>query len=331
MWAADATKSHRTWTTRATGPQATEVPRGPTLASRTGRECDHHVDDPEDWLLSAEERGNPHTELPARTAGNLATPLLHGTTYFDRPEVEDLDEGDHLFFTDWRGDPRPAAEADGTDRGAAVHRRGSGGDRARPGLALAHGPGLDEQGGEPRARRRDRAQRRRGDPRPADPRWAVTTRSSSSSGTTTIRRGMSRSSAGSTSATAAGTTPSTTATRSRCRCAGRTASGRRGTTCSWRCGDRGVHALDTVFRERWDDPNSPDEDHPIAWIHDKLHHTRLHADPLPDQPRRRRRRDLPSCRACARTRRSGRPTSSPPTASGRWRAVIRRRSSGRAG
>ena len=44
-----------------------------------------------------------------------------------------------------------------------------------------------------------------------------------------------------------------------------------------------VHALDTVFRERWDDPNSPDEDHPIAWIHDKLHHTRLHADPLPDQ------------------------------------------------
>ena len=41
--------------------------------------------------------------------------------------------------------------------------------------------------------------------------------------------------------------------------------------------------LDTVFRERWDDPNSPDEDHPIAWIHDKLHHTRLHADPLPPQ------------------------------------------------
>ena len=44
-----------------------------------------------------------------------------------------------------------------------------------------------------------------------------------------------------------------------------------------------VHVLDTVFRERWDDPNSPDADHPIAWIHDKLHHTRLHADPLPPQ------------------------------------------------
>jgi phosphatidylserine/phosphatidylglycerophosphate/cardiolipin synthase-like enzyme len=44
-----------------------------------------------------------------------------------------------------------------------------------------------------------------------------------------------------------------------------------------------VHVLDTVFRERWDDPNSPDEDHPLAWIHDKLHRTRMHADPLPAQ------------------------------------------------
>jgi phosphatidylserine/phosphatidylglycerophosphate/cardiolipin synthase-like enzyme len=44
-----------------------------------------------------------------------------------------------------------------------------------------------------------------------------------------------------------------------------------------------VGVLDTVFRERWDDPNSPDSDHPLAWIHDKLHHTRLHADPLPPQ------------------------------------------------
>ena len=44
-----------------------------------------------------------------------------------------------------------------------------------------------------------------------------------------------------------------------------------------------VGVLDTVFRERWEDPNSPDADHPIAWIHDKLHHTRLHADKLPPQ------------------------------------------------
>ncbi|WP_209307643.1 phospholipase D-like domain-containing protein [Geodermatophilus sp. DF01_2] len=65
------------------------------------------MDDPERWLLSAEERGNPATTLPAWTAGNLAVPLVHGAAYFDRlvEAVQALDEGDHLFFTDWRGDP----------------------------------------------------------------------------------------------------------------------------------------------------------------------------------------------------------------------------------
>jgi phosphatidylserine/phosphatidylglycerophosphate/cardiolipin synthase-like enzyme len=44
-----------------------------------------------------------------------------------------------------------------------------------------------------------------------------------------------------------------------------------------------VGVLDTVFRERWNDPNSPDTDHPIAWLHDKLHHVRLKGEPLPPQ------------------------------------------------
>jgi phosphatidylserine/phosphatidylglycerophosphate/cardiolipin synthase-like enzyme len=61
----------------------------------------------EDWLLTAHERGNPATSLPAWSAGSLAEPLVHGATYFSRlmAEVEALVEGDHLFFTDWRGDP----------------------------------------------------------------------------------------------------------------------------------------------------------------------------------------------------------------------------------
>src|SRR5829696_5465577 len=60
------------------------------------------MDSPEEWLLSAEERGNPHTALPGWTFGNLAEPLLHGATYFARlvEEVRSLDAGDHLFFTD---------------------------------------------------------------------------------------------------------------------------------------------------------------------------------------------------------------------------------------
>jgi phosphatidylserine/phosphatidylglycerophosphate/cardiolipin synthase-like enzyme len=61
----------------------------------------------EEWMLSAEERGNPATALPAWIAGNRVDPLIHGAAYFDRlvAEVEALDAGDHLFFTDWRGDP----------------------------------------------------------------------------------------------------------------------------------------------------------------------------------------------------------------------------------
>jgi phosphatidylserine/phosphatidylglycerophosphate/cardiolipin synthase-like enzyme len=42
-----------------------------------------------------------------------------------------------------------------------------------------------------------------------------------------------------------------------------------------------VGVLDTVFRERWDDPNSPDTDHPFAYVRDRWRHARLHADPLP--------------------------------------------------
>lgn len=63
--------------------------------------------DPTDWFLTTAERGNPATELPAWCSGNRVEPLVHGSTYFDRlaAEVEALHAGDHLFFTDWRGDP----------------------------------------------------------------------------------------------------------------------------------------------------------------------------------------------------------------------------------
>ncbi|WP_305786837.1 phospholipase D family protein [Symbioplanes lichenis] len=61
----------------------------------------------EDWFLTADERDNPDSEIPTWSGGNTAEPLIHGKTYFDRlvTEVEALGEGDHLFFTDWRGDP----------------------------------------------------------------------------------------------------------------------------------------------------------------------------------------------------------------------------------
>ena len=73
------------------------------------------MDAPGTWLLSADERGNPHTSLPAWTEGNLVEPLVHGSTYFDRlvDEVRSLNAGDHLFFTDWRGDPDERLREDG--------------------------------------------------------------------------------------------------------------------------------------------------------------------------------------------------------------------------
>lgn len=59
------------------------------------------------WFLTGAERGNPDSGLPAWSEGNSVRPLVHGATYFDElvTEVEALRAGDHLFFTDWRGDP----------------------------------------------------------------------------------------------------------------------------------------------------------------------------------------------------------------------------------
>lgn len=69
----------------------------------------------QDWFLTAQERANPVSGLPVWTSGNLAEPLIHGAAYFDRlvEEVQALTAGDHLFFTDWRGDPDQRLREDG--------------------------------------------------------------------------------------------------------------------------------------------------------------------------------------------------------------------------
>lgn len=68
----------------------------------------------DDWFLTAAERGNPATRLDARhpdgsawSTGNEVRPLIHGATYFADlvGEVDELMTDDLLFFTDWRGDP----------------------------------------------------------------------------------------------------------------------------------------------------------------------------------------------------------------------------------
>jgi phosphatidylserine/phosphatidylglycerophosphate/cardiolipin synthase-like enzyme len=44
-----------------------------------------------------------------------------------------------------------------------------------------------------------------------------------------------------------------------------------------------VDVLDTVFRERWEDPTNADVGNPLAYIHDRLRRARLDPPPLPPQ------------------------------------------------
>jgi phosphatidylserine/phosphatidylglycerophosphate/cardiolipin synthase-like enzyme len=68
----------------------------------------------EDWFLRASERGNPATGIDDRhpgeqawSTGNLVRPLIHGATYFAElaAAIRRLRAGDLLMFADWRGDP----------------------------------------------------------------------------------------------------------------------------------------------------------------------------------------------------------------------------------
>jgi phosphatidylserine/phosphatidylglycerophosphate/cardiolipin synthase-like enzyme len=69
--------------------------------------------DPSDWLLTRAERGNADTALDDRHAeehawstGNLVRPLVHGATYFPAlyDAIEATRAGDLVYFTDWQGD-----------------------------------------------------------------------------------------------------------------------------------------------------------------------------------------------------------------------------------
>ena len=78
----------------------------------------------EHWFLTPEERGNPATKIDAwktggaaYTLGNLVRPLVHGQTYFRRlyDAICDLEPGDWVHFTDWRGDPDERLAGPGTE------------------------------------------------------------------------------------------------------------------------------------------------------------------------------------------------------------------------
>jgi phosphatidylserine/phosphatidylglycerophosphate/cardiolipin synthase-like enzyme len=85
--------------------------------------------EPADWLLTAGERGNPATRLDRRrpdgkawSEGNEVRPLIHGATYFGEllDAVRALEAGDLLLFTDWRGDRDERLAGPGTEVGTVL-------------------------------------------------------------------------------------------------------------------------------------------------------------------------------------------------------------------
>lgn len=89
-----------------------------------------------DWFLSAGERGNPATVLDSRhhdgaawTSGNDVTPLVHGASYFADllHTLRSVRDGDLVLFVDWRGDPDELMTEDGpTVSGALADAAGRG-------------------------------------------------------------------------------------------------------------------------------------------------------------------------------------------------------------
>lgn len=81
----------------------------------------------EDWFLTSDGRGNPHTTLDSRhrdhlgwSTGNEVRALVHGATYFQEllSTVEAMERGDLLLFTDWRGDSDEQLDGPGTEVGS---------------------------------------------------------------------------------------------------------------------------------------------------------------------------------------------------------------------
>jgi phosphatidylserine/phosphatidylglycerophosphate/cardiolipin synthase-like enzyme len=84
----------------------------------------------EPWLLSAQERGNDRTALPAWRPGNVVEALVDGRSYFPRvaQALAGAGEGDVVLFADWRGDPDERLTDDGptiAEALSAAARRGA--------------------------------------------------------------------------------------------------------------------------------------------------------------------------------------------------------------
>ena len=127
----------------------------------------------QDWFLTAEERGNPallHTHLVRGKHGRTAYSRQNVLRPAGRPRWRRSGEGDHLFFTDWRGDPDEQMRDDGPDHRRAVRAAAKRGVVVKGLLWRSH---LDKLAYSEEENRNlgedDRGGRRRGAARPAGP------------------------------------------------------------------------------------------------------------------------------------------------------------------
>jgi phosphatidylserine/phosphatidylglycerophosphate/cardiolipin synthase-like enzyme len=241
----------------------------------------------EDWFLTEAERGNPASDIPAWTTANRAQPLVHGATYFDRlvDEVQALKAGDHLFFTDWRGDPDERMRPGGPTVAELFCHAAERGVVVKGLMWRSH---LDKlQYSEEENRHLGEAIEAAGGEVLLDQR---------------VRRGGSHHQklvvlrhpdAPDRDVAFAGGIDLCHSRRDDERHLGdpqpirmNAAYGDRPPWHDVQLELRGpvVHTLDTVFRERWHDPMPLDSENPMAYLRDRLHRADLTPDPLPEQP-----------------------------------------------
>ncbi len=240
-----------------------------------------------DWFLTAAERGNPHTDLPAWCDGNRAEPLIHGQSYFPvlAAEVEACGPGDYVFFTDWRGDPDQMVQDGGATIADVLCAAAQRGVVVKGLIWRSH---LDKlQYSEQENRHLGDAIERAGGEVLLDQR--VRFGGSHHQKLVVIRHPA----APERDVAFAGGIDLCHSRRDDEEHLGDP----QAVQMSSQYGDRPpwhdvqlqlrgpiVDALDTVFRERWCDPAPLDMLSPIAWIRDKLSGADLTPDPLPDKP-----------------------------------------------
>jgi phosphatidylserine/phosphatidylglycerophosphate/cardiolipin synthase-like enzyme len=238
----------------------------------------------EDWFLTRSERGNPASDLPTWIEGNRCEPLVHGATYFAdlARTVAALEKGDHLLFTDWRGDPDERLLPDGPTVAELFAGAAERGVVVKGLMWRSHldklqyseeenrhlGDAVEAAGGEVLL---DQRVRRGGS---HHQKMVVIRRAD---GDVAYAGGIDLCHSRRDDATHLGDPQPVAMAK---------AYGPRPPWHDVQLKLRGpvVDVLDRVFRERWDDPMPLDIENPLAQLRDRLSHADLTADPLPPRP-----------------------------------------------